>query len=70
MGPKWGQRAGQTDPTRLNAGRVSSLTSANKFQPRATPSEKRKVAVSRPGESGDSRSWEDSIYGTSEQVPR
>jgi len=26
--------------------------------------------VSRPGMSGDSRSWEDSIYGTCEQVPR
>jgi hypothetical protein len=48
MGPRWGQRAGPTDPTRLSAGRVSSLTSANNFHPRATPSHTRKVTGSIP----------------------
>jgi hypothetical protein len=48
MGPRWGQRAGPTDLTRLNAGRLSSLTSANKFNPSTSPSEKREVAASIP----------------------
>lgn len=48
MGPTWGQRAGPTDPTRLNVRRLSSLTSANNFHPSASPSEKGKVAGSIP----------------------
>ena len=48
MGPRWGQRAGPADLTRLNAWRLSSVTSANKFNPSASPSEKRKVAGSIP----------------------
>jgi Glycerate kinase family len=44
-GPRWVQRAGPTDPTRLNVGRVSSLTS-KQLPSGATPSEKRKVAGS------------------------
>lgn len=48
MGPKWGQRAGPTDVTRLNARPPSSLTSANKVHSSASPSEKPKVAGSIP----------------------
>jgi hypothetical protein len=43
MGPKWGQRVRRADPTRLIAGRASSLTSANNSNAGASPSEKRKI---------------------------
>ncbi len=48
MGPRWGQRFRQADPTRLIVGRASSLTSANNSNASTSPPEKRRVAGSIP----------------------